>query len=131
MRDVAIIGTNAAPVQKQVPSLRELALQSSVVALANARLSQVDGVVVGSMASEEFTGRNHLGPLLADQLGHAGHPRAVRPGPERHQQIRVNLKLHGDEPAKLCAVVEQSRRRSAVSDLVTNAVPVSIDVDPA
>ena len=68
MRDVAIIGASAAPVQKQVLSLRELALQSSVVALADARLSQVDGVVVGSMASGEFTGQNHLGPLLADQL---------------------------------------------------------------
>ena len=68
MRDVAIIGASAAPVQKQGLSLRELALQSSVVALADAELSQVDGVVVGSMASGEFTGQNHLGPLLADQL---------------------------------------------------------------
>ncbi len=68
MRDVAIIGASAAPVQKQGLSLRELALQSSMVALADAELSQVDGVVVGSMASGEFTGQNHLGPLLADQL---------------------------------------------------------------
>src|SRR5215475_7379636 len=37
--------------------------------------------------------------------------------------------LRGDDPDKLRAVVEQSRQRSAVFDIVTNGVPVSIDVD--
>ena len=37
--------------------------------------------------------------------------------------------LRGDDPEKLRKVVEQSRRRSAVYDIVTNGVPVSIDVD--
>jgi acetyl-CoA C-acetyltransferase len=68
MRDVAIIGASAAPVQKQAPGIRELALQASAEALADARVERVDGVVVGSMASGEFTGQHHLGPLLADQL---------------------------------------------------------------
>lgn len=68
MRDVAIIGASAAPVQKQAPGIRELALQASAEALADARLERVDGVVVGCMASGEFTGQHHLGPLLADQL---------------------------------------------------------------
>jgi hypothetical protein len=37
--------------------------------------------------------------------------------------------LRGDDPDKLRSVVEQSRQRSAVFDIVTNGVPVSIDVD--
>ena len=52
-------------------------------------------------------------------------------GPVRNgfQQIRVRFQLEGDEPEKLRKVVEQSRQRSAVFDIITNGVPVSIDVD--
>ncbi len=35
----------------------------------------------------------------------------------------------GDDPDKLRQVVEQSRKRSAVYDVVTNGVPVAIEVD--
>ena len=45
------------------------------------------------------------------------------------QQIAVRFALRGDDADKLRAVVEQSRRRSAVYDLLTNGVPVSIEVD--
>jgi uncharacterized OsmC-like protein len=45
------------------------------------------------------------------------------------RQIAVRFALRGDDPDKLRAVVEQSRRRSAVYDLLTNGVPVSIEVD--
>jgi uncharacterized OsmC-like protein len=48
------------------------------------------------------------------------------------QQIRVSFRVKGDAPAeKLRAIVEQSRRRSAVFDVITNGVPVSIEVDAA
>jgi uncharacterized OsmC-like protein len=44
----------------------------------------------------------------------------------------VSFRVKGDAPAeKLRAIVEQSRRRSAVFDVLTNGVPVSIDVDAA
>jgi uncharacterized OsmC-like protein len=43
--------------------------------------------------------------------------------------IKVSFKLEGDDPEKLRKVVEQSRQRSAVFDIVTNGVPVSIEVD--
>jgi uncharacterized OsmC-like protein len=46
-----------------------------------------------------------------------------------YQQIRVSFKLRGDDPEKLEAVVEQSRKRSAVYDVLTNGVPVAISVD--
>jgi uncharacterized OsmC-like protein len=45
------------------------------------------------------------------------------------QQIAVRFAMRGDDPDKLRAVVDQSRRRSAVYDLLTNGVPVSIDVE--
>jgi uncharacterized OsmC-like protein len=43
--------------------------------------------------------------------------------------IKVSFKLEGDDPEKLRKVVEQSRQRSAVYDIVTNGVPVTVDVD--
>ena len=46
------------------------------------------------------------------------------------QQIRVSFDIKGNAPAeKLREIVEQSRARSAVFDIITNAVPVSIEVN--
>jgi uncharacterized OsmC-like protein len=61
-----------------------------------------------------------------DLLGILGLSDEVRNG---YQQIRVKFSVKGDDPEKLRDVVEQSRKRSAVFDIVTNGVPVSIDVD--
>ena len=61
-----------------------------------------------------------------DLLGIFGLSDEVRNG---YEQIKVSFKLRGDDPEKLRQVVEQSRQRSAVFDVITNGVPVSIDVD--
>jgi uncharacterized OsmC-like protein len=46
------------------------------------------------------------------------------------QRIRVSFDVKGDAPPeKLRALVEQSRARSAVFDVITNSVPVSIEVE--
>jgi uncharacterized OsmC-like protein len=46
-----------------------------------------------------------------------------------YEQIKVTFRLSGDDPEKLRKVVEQSRKRSAVYDVITNGVPVTIDVN--
>lgn len=47
-----------------------------------------------------------------------------------YRGIRLSFKVKGDAPAeKLRQVVEQSRARSAVYDVLTNGVPVSIEVE--
>jgi uncharacterized OsmC-like protein len=61
-----------------------------------------------------------------DLLGILGLSDEVRNG---YQGIKVSFKVRGDDPEKLRRVVEQSRKRSAVYDIVTNGVPVSIEVD--
>ena len=61
-----------------------------------------------------------------DLLGILGLSGEVRNG---YQQLKVSFKVRGDDPEKLRAVVEQSRQRSAVYDIVTNGVPVAIEVD--
>src|SRR5688500_13628236 len=60
-----------------------------------------------------------------DLLGILGLGEGVRNG---FQGIKVSFKLTGDDPEKLRKVVEQSRARSAVYDIVTNGVPVEIEV---
>ena len=61
-----------------------------------------------------------------DLLGILGLSSEVRNG---FQQIKVSFRLRGDDPEKLREVVERSTKRSAVYDIVTNGVPVAIEVD--
>jgi uncharacterized OsmC-like protein len=61
-----------------------------------------------------------------DLRGILGLDKGVRNG---FEGIKVSFKLEGDDPEKLRKVVEQSRQRSAVFDIVTNGVPVAIEVD--
>jgi len=61
-----------------------------------------------------------------DLLGILGLSDEVRNG---FQAIRVSFKVRGDDPEKLRQLVDQSRQRSAVFDIISNSVPVSIEVD--
>lgn len=60
-------------------------------------------------------------------LGILGLSDEVRNG---FEHIKVSFTVSGDDPEKLRKVVEQSRQRSAVFDMLTNGVPVTIEVNP-
>jgi uncharacterized OsmC-like protein len=60
-----------------------------------------------------------------DLLGILGLSKEVRNG---YKQIKVTFNVKGDDADKLRQVVEQSRQRSAVFDVLTNGVPVTVDV---
>jgi len=61
-----------------------------------------------------------------DLLGILGLSNEVRNG---YRQIRVSFAIDGDaSPEQLAALVEQSRRRSAVYDVLANGTDVQIDV---
>jgi uncharacterized OsmC-like protein len=62
-----------------------------------------------------------------DLNGILGLDPSVRNG---FEQIKVSFDVQGNAPAeKLRSLVEQSRARSAVFDIITNSVPVSIEVN--
>ncbi len=83
---------------------------ANIAAARDVNLTSVKSTVEGDI--------NLLGILgLSDQ---------VRNG---FENIKVTFTLSGDDPVKLRKVVEQSRMRSAVFDVITNGVPVSIDVN--
>ncbi len=87
----------------------------------------VSGLVnVAAARSVTLTGVTATVEGDIDLLGILGLSDEVRNG---FQEIRVAFNLRGDDPEKLRKVVEQSRQRSAVYDLLTNGVPISIEVD--
>ena len=62
-----------------------------------------------------------------DLLGILGLSDEVRNG---YREIRVRFQISGDAPDEvLSALVRQSQARSAVFDVLTNGVPVSVDVN--
>jgi uncharacterized OsmC-like protein len=88
---------------------------ANIAAARGITLTEVESTVEGDI--------NLLGIL---GLGEAvGQP--VRNG---YQGIRLSFRIKGDAPeATLRALVEQSRARSAVYDVLTNGVPVEIVVE--
>ena len=109
-----LIGTDTGPNPAEY-LLHALAacLTTSIVYVAAARkvrLTSVESTLIGDM----------------DVRGALGLSDDVRNGFER---IRVSFHVEGDAPPeKLREVVERAQARSAVFDMVTNGVPVSIDV---
>ena len=64
-----------------------------------------------------------------DLRGILGISDEVRNG---YEGIRVSFRIKGDAPAdKLREIVEQSRNRSAVFDVLSNGVPIALDVQAA
>jgi acetyl-CoA C-acetyltransferase len=73
MRDVSIIGVGQTPVREHwAKGLRELAVDALLAAMQDAHVEDVDALYVGNMLSGELTRQEHLGALLADQLGLSG-----------------------------------------------------------
>ena len=89
-------------------------LTSGLINIASAR-----GVTLTEVHSE-VTGDIDLNGIL-------GLDSSVRNG---YEKIAVRFTVKGDAPAeKLRQIVEQSRARSAVFDVITNGVPVAIEVN--
>jgi uncharacterized OsmC-like protein len=84
---------------------------ANIAAARKVRLTEVRSTVTGDI----------------DLNGILGLDPDVRNG---YQQLTVRFTVKGDAPAeKLRELVEQSRARSAVYDVITNGVPVTIEVD--
>lgn len=70
---VSIIGVGQTPVREHWDkSLRELAVEAVLAALKDGHAEQVDALYVGNMLSGELAGQEHLGALIADEVGLRG-----------------------------------------------------------
>jgi uncharacterized OsmC-like protein len=84
---------------------------ANVAAARGVRLTEVEATVEGDM----------------DLRGILGLSKEVRNG---YEKIRATFSIKGDAPKeKLRQIVEQSTARSAVFDIITNAVPVEISIN--
>jgi acetyl-CoA C-acetyltransferase len=73
MRDVVIIGIGQTPVEEHwEKSLRHLAHDAIMPAMADAGVETVDALYVGNMLSGQVSGQEHLGALIADFVGLRG-----------------------------------------------------------
>lgn len=85
----------------------------NIAAARGVELHEVTSVVEGEMDIQGILG-------LSDQVRNGYH------------KITVDFQIKGDAPEeKLRQIVEQSRARSAVFDVITNQVPVAITVNGA
>lgn len=112
-----LVGTDHGPaaVEFLLPAIAAC-LTSGIANVAAAR-----GVTLTKVSSSVEGDINLLGILGLSDL--------VRNG---YEQIRVKFHLEGEaDDETLRGIVEQSRRRSAVYDVLTNATPVVIDVETA
>ncbi len=84
---------------------------ANIAAARGVKLTEVESKVEGDIDLRGILG-------LSDE---------VRNG---YEKIRVSFKIKGDAPPeKLREVIDQSRARSAVYDVLTNGVPIEIQVD--
>ncbi len=70
MRDVAVIGigmTKWGELWKK--SLRDIYVETALLALEDAGIDRIDSMYIGSMSSGLFVGQEHIASLLADYLG--------------------------------------------------------------
>jgi acetyl-CoA C-acetyltransferase len=75
MREVAIVGVGSTAFgELWTRSLRTLFVEAALAAMKDAGIDRVDSMVVGCMSSGLFVGQEHLGALLADNLGQKSIP---------------------------------------------------------
>jgi acetyl-CoA C-acetyltransferase len=73
MREVAIVGAGMTRFgELWQSSLRRMFTDAASEALASAGVKQVDSIYVGNMSAGRFVSQEHLGPLMAGELGQAG-----------------------------------------------------------
>jgi acetyl-CoA C-acetyltransferase len=78
MREVAIVGAGMTRFgELWESSLRDMFAEAARGALESAGADRVDSIWVGNMSGGRFVGQEHLGPLMAREIGMAGVP-AVR-----------------------------------------------------
>lgn len=75
MRDVAVIGVGMTKWgELWEKSLRDIFVETALIALDDAGVDQIDSMYVGSMSSGLFVGQEHIASLLADYLGQTPVP---------------------------------------------------------
>jgi acetyl-CoA C-acetyltransferase len=77
MREVAIVGAGMTRFgELWQSSLRQLFAEATLAALKQAGADHLDSIYVGNMSAGGFVAQEHLGPLMASEIGMCGVPAA-------------------------------------------------------
>ena len=75
MRDVAVIGAGMTRWgELWDKSLRDIFVETALLALEDAGIEKIDSMHIGSMSSGLFVGQEHIASMLADYLGQTPVP---------------------------------------------------------
>ena len=75
MREVAIVGAGMTSFgELWQSSLRQLFAEAAMGALKQAGADHLDAIYVGNMSAGGFVAQEHLGPLMAAEIGMSGVP---------------------------------------------------------
>jgi len=75
MREVAIVGTGMTRFgELWESSLRDMFAEAALEALKDAGADRLDSIYIGNMSAGGFVKQEHIGPLLAGEIGMAGVP---------------------------------------------------------
>ena len=73
MREVAIVGAGMTRFgELWEASLRQIFAEAAIEALENAGTDRLDGMWIGNMSAGRFVNQEHLGPIMAAEIGRAG-----------------------------------------------------------
>jgi acetyl-CoA C-acetyltransferase len=132
MREVAIVGIGQTQVEEHWDkSLRILAGEAILAALADARRESVDALFVGNMLSGSANHQQHLGALIADWVG-LRYTEAVRieaACSSGASALRAGLMAIGSGEVESVVVVGVEKMTDSPSAEVTAALASAADAD--
>ena len=130
MRDVAIIGIGQTPVEEHWgKSLRHMAHDAIMPALADAGVESLDALYVGNMLSGELGGQEHVGALVADFIGLRGIEamKVEAACASGAAALRVGLMAVASGMHDIVAVAGVEKMTDAPGDVVTSGLATAAD----
>jgi acetyl-CoA C-acetyltransferase len=132
MREVAIIGIGQTPVDEQWDkSLKVLAGEAVLSALADAHRESVDAVYVGNMMSGSANHQQHLGALIADWVGlrYSEAFKIESACGSSAAAVRTGLMAVGSGAIDSAVVVGVEKMTDSPTDEITAALATAMDAD--
>jgi acetyl-CoA C-acetyltransferase len=130
MRDVVIIGVGQTRVDEHWGrSLRHLAHDAIMAAMADADIETADALFVGNMLSGELSGQEHLGALVADFIGLRGMEamKVEAACASGAAAVRVGLMAVASGIHEVVMVCGVEKMTDAISDIVTSGLAMAAD----
>lgn len=130
--DVAIVGIGMIPFGELWDrSLRDMATEAALAAVADAGVDHVDSLVVGAMSTGLFNGQEHVNNLLADYLGMTPIPatRVESACASGGMALRAAVAEVASGMSETCLVVGVEKMNDVTGDEATDVLIAASDAE--